>query len=149
VSDATVSDTVDSDHLPLVLHILDQVKIRNLLEPTEKFPDWYWLESLTSELISLNIEINSGAEADKVARNFTASVASAYRLLTSNVTLSDINSDLPDLDHLLKHKQRLRKFWQETRDAACKTAVNWVMKSIWRITRKMALEQWGKKNRYH
>jgi hypothetical protein len=97
-----------------------------------RFPDWDWFESLTSELISLNIEINSGAEADDVARNFTASVALAYRLLTSNVTLSDTNSDLPDLDRLLKHKKRLdmnsdlpdsdyllkhklrlRKFWQE------------------------------------
>jgi hypothetical protein len=75
-----------------------------------RFPDWDWFESLTSELISLNIEINSGAEADDVARNFAASVASAYRLLTRNVTLSDINSDLPDLDRLLKHKQRLGKF---------------------------------------
>jgi hypothetical protein len=30
-----------------------------------------------------------------------------YRLSTSKVTLSDINNDLPGLDHLLKHKKRL------------------------------------------
>jgi hypothetical protein len=63
-------------------------------------------------------------------------------LSKSKVTLSDINDDLPGLDHLLKHKQRLRQLWQETRDTACKTAVNWVTKSIRRTTRKKAQERW-------
>jgi hypothetical protein len=35
--------------------------------------------------------------------------------------------------------------WQETRDAACKTAVNWVKKQIRRMTRKKALERWETK----
>jgi hypothetical protein len=48
-------------------------------------------------------------------------------------------------ERLLKHKQRLRKLWQETRDPACKTAVNWVTKSIRRIARKRALERWETK----
>jgi hypothetical protein len=77
-----------------------------------------------------------------VACDFTASIASAYRLSTSKVTLSDINNDIPGLDRLLKHKQRLRKLWQETRNPACKTAVNWVTKAIRRMTRKKALERW-------
>jgi hypothetical protein len=84
---------------------------RNLL----KNSDWDRFQSLASELLSPQVQINSGVEANKAARNYTASVASAYRLSTSKVTLSDIN-DLPGLDHLLKHKQRLRKLWQETRD---------------------------------
>jgi hypothetical protein len=54
----------------------------------------------------------------------------------------DINNDIPGLDRLLKHKRRLRTLWQETRDPACKTAVNWVKKSIRRIARKEALERW-------
>jgi hypothetical protein len=32
--------------------------------------------------------------------------------------------------------------WQETRDPECKTALNWVSKSIRRLTRKKALERW-------
>jgi hypothetical protein len=36
VSDVGVSDICDSDHLPIVFHILDHVKIRNLSEPIEK-----------------------------------------------------------------------------------------------------------------
>jgi hypothetical protein len=87
VSDAIVSDILDSDHLPIVLHILDHVKIRNLSEPIEKFADWDRFQSLVSELISPRIEINSEVEADKAARDFTASIASAYRLSTSKVTL--------------------------------------------------------------
>jgi hypothetical protein len=102
-------------------------------------------QSLASELISPGIEINSGVEADKAARNFTGSIASAYRLATSKVTLSDINNDIPGLDRLLKHKRRLRKLWQETRDPACKAAVNWVTKSIRRMTRKKELEEWETK----
>jgi hypothetical protein len=124
VSDVIVSDILDSDHLPVIFHILDHVKIRSLSEPIEKFTDWDWFQSLASELISPRIEINSGVEADKVGCDFTA-----YRLATNKVTLSDINNDIPGLDRLLKHKQRLRKLWQETRDPACKTAVKGVTKS--------------------
>jgi hypothetical protein len=86
-----------------------------------------------------------GVEADKAARDFTASIASAYRLATSKVTLSDINNDIPGLDRILNHNRRLRKLWQETWDPACKTAVNWVTKSIRRMTRKKALERWETK----
>jgi hypothetical protein len=44
-----------------------------------------------------------------MARDFTASIASAYRLATSKITLTDLNSDLPGLDWLLKYKKRMRK----------------------------------------
>jgi hypothetical protein len=104
VSDVIISDILDSDHLPLVFHILDHVKIRNLSEPIEKFTDWNRFQSLASELVSPQVKINSGVEVDKAARDFTASVASAYRLSTIKITLSDIHNDLPGLYHLLKHK---------------------------------------------
>jgi hypothetical protein len=37
MSDVTVFDILDSDHLPIIFHIQDDVKIRNLSEPIEKF----------------------------------------------------------------------------------------------------------------
>jgi hypothetical protein len=117
------------------------VKISNLSDPIEKVTLWEPFQSLASELISPIIEIASEVEADRVAREFTASIPSAYRLSTSKITLSDLNNDLPGLDRLLKHKQRLQKLWQETRDPACKTAVNCVSKSIRRMTRKKAFER--------
>jgi hypothetical protein len=113
---------------------------RNLSEPVEKFRDWDRFQSLASELISPRNEISSGTEA---AHDFTASVASACRLSTSKV--SDINNDLRGLDRLSKHKRRLRKLWQQTRDPACKTTVNWVTKSIRQMIRKKALEWWETK----
>jgi hypothetical protein len=61
------------------------------------------------------------------------------------VTISEVNTDLPGLDRLLIQKQRLRNMWQETRDPACKTAVNWVKKAIRRMTRRRALERWETK----
>jgi hypothetical protein len=97
--------------------------------------------------VSPRIQINSGVEADKAAREFAASTASAYRLSTCKITVSDLNSDLPGLDRLLKHKQKLRKLWHETRDPACKTAVNWVTKTIRRMTRRKTLEM-GDVGRY-
>jgi hypothetical protein len=108
----TISDILDSDHLPKVFHILDHVKSKNLPEPVEKFTDWERFQNLISDLISHRTEINSGLEAlevDRAARDFTAHIASASRLSTNKFTLSDLNDDLPDLDRLLKHKQRLRK----------------------------------------
>jgi hypothetical protein len=77
---------------------------QNLLKNSK---DWEQFQSLTSELISPKIQIKSGAEADKAARDFTASTASAYRPSTSKTTLSDISNKLPGLDRLLKHTQRL------------------------------------------
>jgi hypothetical protein len=145
VSDITVSNILYSENLPIVFHILDHIKIRNLSEHVEIFIDWERFQSLASELISPRIEIISGVEADKAPHDFTACSASAYRLSTSKVTLSDINNDLPGLDQLLKQKQRVRKLWHETKDAGCKTAVNWVMKSIRQMIHKKSLEWWGKK----
>jgi hypothetical protein len=136
---------LDSDHLPIIFHILDHVKIRNLPDLIEKFTDWEWFQSLASELISPEIEITSEVEANKAACHFTASISSAYRLSTSKITLLDLNNDLPGFDRLLKHKQRLQKMWQETRDPACKTAVNLVSQAIRRITCKKALERWETK----
>jgi hypothetical protein len=57
----------------------------------KKFTAWERFQSFASELISSRLEINTGVEADKAACDFAASVASAYRLSTSKVTLSDIN----------------------------------------------------------
>jgi hypothetical protein len=139
VSDVIDSDILDSDHLRIIFHIQDNAKIRNISETIETFTDLDRFQSLASELISPRIEINTGVNADNEARDFTASVASAYRLAASNITLSDINNDI------LKHKRRLRKLWQEARDPACKTAVNWVTKSIRRMTRRKALERWEPK----
>jgi hypothetical protein len=115
LSEVTLSDVLDLDHLPIVFHIMDHVTIRNLSDPVEKFTDWERFQSLASDLVSPRIQINSGVEADKAARDFIAPIASAYRLATSKVTLSDMNSGLPGLDRLLKHKQSLRELWQETR----------------------------------
>jgi hypothetical protein len=63
VSDVIVSDILDSDHLPIIFHILDHVKIRNLSDPIEKFTDWDRFQSLASELISPKIEIKSGGKS--------------------------------------------------------------------------------------
>jgi hypothetical protein len=67
---------------------LDHVRTTKLSEITGKFTNLEWTQSLASDL-------TRGVEADKAAHDFRASVASAYRLSTSRVTLSDLNNALP------------------------------------------------------
>jgi hypothetical protein len=67
-SEVIVSDILDSDHLPIVFHLLDHITTRNLRDPVHKFIHWRRFQSLASELISPRIQINSEKEADKAAQ---------------------------------------------------------------------------------
>jgi hypothetical protein len=67
-------------------------------------------------IISPGLQINSGEEAYNAAHDFTAFLASAYRLSTRKITLSDLNNELLGLQSLIKHKRRLRKLWKVTPD---------------------------------
>jgi hypothetical protein len=57
LSKVIVSDVLDSDHLPIVFHILDHVTTRNLSDRVEKFTDWDRFQSLASDLVSPRIQI--------------------------------------------------------------------------------------------
>jgi hypothetical protein len=116
LSEVIFFDILDSDRLPIVFHLLDHVRTGNISDLVDKFADWEQFQSLASQLISPRIQINLGEEADKVVCDFTPSIALAYRLSTSKITLLDLNNDLPGLESLLKHKWRLRKLWQVTQD---------------------------------
>jgi hypothetical protein len=64
---------------------------------------------MLTSLSSLSFRCKSilaGVGANKAARDFTASIALEY-MLTRKITILGINNDLPGLDRLLKHKQRL------------------------------------------
>jgi hypothetical protein len=119
--------------------ILDPVRMRKALDPAEKLTEWELFQSLAFELISPNIQINSSNEGDKAARDFAASIASVYRLSTRKTTILDRKYEILRLNHLLKHKRKLRKLRQETGDLACKTAVNWVTLNIRRMVQKRQL----------
>jgi hypothetical protein len=60
ISNVIVSDILDSDHLPIIFHIPDHVRTKNISAPLEKFTDWERFQSLASNLISPRLEINSG-----------------------------------------------------------------------------------------
>jgi hypothetical protein len=65
LSEVTVSDILDSDHLPIVFHLLDHARTRNLSDLVDKFTVWAWFQSLASKLISPRIQINSGQKPMK------------------------------------------------------------------------------------
>jgi hypothetical protein len=79
LSEVIVSDILDSDHLPVVFHLLGHVRTTNLSGLVDRFTDLKWFQSLASELISHRVKL-AWEEASKAAGNFTTSVASAYRL---------------------------------------------------------------------
>jgi hypothetical protein len=87
-SGVNVAYILDSDDLPTVFHILKHVTTNRLLELLEKFTKCEQFQNLASNFISPRTEINSGTEADKVAQEFTASIASAYRFSTSKARTS-------------------------------------------------------------
>jgi endonuclease/exonuclease/phosphatase family metal-dependent hydrolase len=58
--DIIVSEILDSDHLPIMFHILDHVKTKQISEPLEKFTNWERVQSLASNVISPRVEVNSG-----------------------------------------------------------------------------------------
>jgi hypothetical protein len=108
---------------------LEHVRTTHLLDPVDKFTEWEQFESLVSESISPRIQINFGDEADKADCDFTAFISSVYTLPTCRL-LSRTLIRIHLVWSLLNHKRRLRKMWQVTQDPACKTAVNWVAKTI-------------------
>jgi hypothetical protein len=60
VSDVIVSEILDSNHLPIIFHKLDHVKIKNHSDPIEQFTNWERFQSLASELLSPKFDIKSG-----------------------------------------------------------------------------------------
>jgi hypothetical protein len=135
--DITVLEILDSDHLPILFHMLDHVSTRDISAPIEIHTDWERFQSLASDLTSPRTQIHTPENAEEAARKFAASIASAYWLSTHKIAILKLNKELPELERLLQLKQRLRKLWQETRDPTCKTAVNWVTKTIRRTTLKV------------
>jgi hypothetical protein len=132
---------LDSHHLPIFFHILDHVSDGDISARVETRTDWEWFQRLAPDLIPPLIQIDTVEEAEKAARIFTASIASAYSLSTRKLTLSDLNNALSDLDHFLQLKRRLRSLWHEIRSPACKTALDWVTKTIHRLIRRKAFEK--------
>jgi hypothetical protein len=79
----------------------DQFRVRDALEPEQKFTVWGWFQSFDSELIYSRPQIHPQEEINKRDRELTGSVPSvpsAYKLQTSEATLWDRSNNLPDLD---------------------------------------------------
>jgi hypothetical protein len=59
LTEVTVKDILDSNQIPIMFSILDPVKMRETVDPVEKLMNWELFQSLTSELVSPNIQIYS------------------------------------------------------------------------------------------
>jgi hypothetical protein len=75
LSEVIFSDVLESDHLQIVFHILD-VRTKKPSDPIEKFTNWERFQSLASDFVCPRIQINSGVEGGKAARDSAASVVS-------------------------------------------------------------------------
>jgi len=99
-----ISDILDPDHLPIFFLILDHDSAKDISASVETHTNCEQLRSLASDIISLRIHAENIEETDRVANNVIASIASAYRLPTRKLTISESNSELLGLQHLLQHK---------------------------------------------
>jgi hypothetical protein len=64
LSEATVTEVLDSDYLPVKFSFADHVRARDVLYPAEKFTDWEQFQSLPSQIVSPKIQVHSSEEAD-------------------------------------------------------------------------------------
>jgi hypothetical protein len=55
-----VSNILDSDQLPIIFHLQDHIRTRNLSDSVDKFIDWEQFQSSVPELILPRIQINQG-----------------------------------------------------------------------------------------
>jgi hypothetical protein len=78
--------------------IMGPVSTREALDPLEKVSG----SSFKSSPLNSYIEIYSSNEADKAARDFAASIASAYRPSTRKIIILDRKYEISLLDRLLK-----------------------------------------------
>jgi hypothetical protein len=58
LSDIIASEILDSDHLPIMFHIMHHFGTKQISEPLENFKNWEQFQSLASHLISSIVEIN-------------------------------------------------------------------------------------------
>jgi hypothetical protein len=104
------------------------------LDSLEKFTDWKRFPGLTSGLICPSIQIHSSEEADKAARDFSASRAAAYRLSTTKTTILDRIYEIPCQGRLLKQKKTFEICGKKKKGFQnAKSAVNWVTKTSRRM----------------
>jgi hypothetical protein len=97
-----VSDLLDSALLPIVFHLLHHVRTSKVSDPVNKFTDCGQFQSLASELISPRNQIITAGRSWQSSPRLCCLYSLAYRLSTSNITHSDLNTDLPSLKSLLK-----------------------------------------------
>jgi hypothetical protein len=106
LSDVTVSDVLESNHLPVFLHILDNFITTDSSASVETRTDTKRFRFLASALNPVLIKTDNVEEDENAAVTFSLS-SSAYNLSTRKLTLLDLNNELPSLDHLLRLKQKL------------------------------------------
>jgi hypothetical protein len=119
---------------------MDHFSARDISAPVEKHTDWERFRSLTSEIISPRIQIDTLEGAVKPACN-SQSLLPLHIAIDKPDHTSGTKNELPGLDPLLQHKQRQRKLQHETRDAACETVTDWITKTIRRMMWNKAFER--------
>jgi hypothetical protein len=100
------------------------------------------LVAIETEEKSPNIQIHSSTEDDKAACDFSASVASAYRLSTRKTKILDQKYEIPGLYQLLEKPQKVMTRNQGFSMQKGNKVVTW---NIRKMVQKRALERWETK----
>lgn len=127
LSEAIVTDFLDSDHLPIMFRILEFVRTREAFDLVEKLTDWDLFLVSIAHLFWWRWESSTWHCVSIVSENYNC------------------RPEIPSSDLLLKYKRKPRKLWQETTVPACKPAVNWVVPDTRIMIQERAFERWKTK----
>jgi hypothetical protein len=122
LTETIVNNIHGTGHLPVICNIRNPVRDTEALDPFEELTGWELFQSHASKPVPPNIQIHPSNEAEKGACVF-AVVSSPCKLSARESTILDRKYETHGAE--LKHKRRLGKFWQGTRDPACKLTANW------------------------
>jgi hypothetical protein len=70
ISDINILEILDSDHLPILFHMLDHVSTRDNSASIEIQTDWEQFQSLASILTAPTTQIHISEDAEEAARKF-------------------------------------------------------------------------------
>lgn len=123
--DFDVMDELDSDHLPVVMHIHSQVQKKTTNRRNFNKANWHNYREEIHNIININKSFNKQQDIEDAVTHLTQVIQQAIK---QNVPLSSLNNKTeslpPDILHLIKERNKLRRFNRRFQSQTIKSKIN-------------------------
>jgi hypothetical protein len=142
----TSCSTLNSDHLPV---LIDTACRSSFLQPPDRpnfrRTDWANFQTHLEDQIPFDPELHNGMAIDTCVENFSGAVLQALVASTpKSRPRDDPRPQIPvGIQDEIRLKNRLRRWWQVTRDHALKAEVNRLQRSLTRQLNQWKNDQWS------